>query len=103
VDESIRVDTRLLRDHVSEVLEEKRLAQRLYSRVEQLRATSEDSQKIQYTRILNRIELLIEYYQRMADALDYVGDEAIMLYQKNAELLRRGNDEARYTVSRTFL
>ena len=88
---------------MSEVLEERRLAQRLYDSVNQLKASSEESAKYRYNQILSRIEILIEYYRRMADALDYVGDEAVMLYRESTGLLQSDTDSARHVVSGTFL
>lgn len=103
MEESIRINTRLLQDHVSVVMEEKRTAQQLYSQVEALKRISDDSTLYQYNRILNRIEILIQYYQKMAEALESVSEGAMSLYRQTLGILRNDADEAKNVVSNTFL
>jgi len=103
VDGSIHVDTGLLREHVSVVLEEKRIAMELQSHVETLMRISGDSARPQYQSILNRIENLVLYYQKMADALETVGEDAVMLHREIASKLRDDNDEATHVVSQHLM
>ena len=103
MDDSIRINTRLLRDHVSAVREEKRLAQQLQNKVELLKRISGEGERPAYQYILGRVECLVRYYQKMADALEEVGDEAEYLYRQLAKRLRDENDAARSEISSTFL
>lgn len=103
MDENIHIDTGLLREHVSVILEEKRIAEQLLYQVEKLRKLSSDSVGPQYNAIVKKIENLIQYYRRMAEALETLGDDAVMLYREIAQKLQDDNDKAKRDISNFFM
>ena len=103
MDGSIHIDTRLLREHVSVVLEQRRMAQQLYERVEALQRISEETSRAQYRTILHKIDRLIQYYQKMAEALGSIGDGAEALYRDISRLLSDDTDAAGRVLPNTML
>ena len=103
MDGSIHIDTRLLREHVSVVLEERRIAQRLYSNVEALQRISDEASRAQYRALLNKIDRLIQYFQKMADALEEISDGADALYRELSRLLGDDNDVAKSVLPNIML
>ena len=103
MDEGIHIDTALLREHVSVVQEEKRLAMQLQSQIELLKRISEVESVQQYQQILNKVDNLVQYYQNMADALDTAGDLAVEYYREIAAILQDDTDEAKSVISRYLL
>ena len=73
------VDTGLLRDHVSKLREEKKTATRIYNNIRMLRNCSDSSETGKYYSIINDIEQLIEYLDRMIKVLSDAEDNAIEL------------------------
>lgn len=103
MDESIHIDTGLLREQVSVVREEKRIALELQSQVEKLKRTGDESSVAYYNDLLDRIEILVQYYGRMSDALETVGDDAVLLYRNLAQTLEDEKDAAKDTINHVFL
>lgn len=103
MEKSIYIDTRLLRDHVSIILEEKRIAQQLYSQVNQLKRSDESVFGPQCHEALSKIDTLIRYYQMMANALEEVGDNAVALSREISRILQDDTDEVKRHYSNVML
>lgn len=103
MDESVHIDTRLLRDQVSAILEEKRIAQQLLRKVEMLKSTGDDSTSIQLQAIISKVQNLVRYYEKMAGVLEDVGDEAVRLSRFFTQLIRDERDESNNSISHRFL
>ena len=73
------VDTGLLRDHVSKLREEKKLASRLYENVVVMKAMADPMESYRYDAVLRDVAQLIEYFDAMAKQLAHVEDEAVRL------------------------
>ena len=73
------VDTGLLRDHVSKLREEKKLASRLYENVVIMKAMADPMESYRYDAVLRDVAQLIEYFDAMAKQLAHVEDEAVRL------------------------
>ena len=97
------VDTGYLRDHVYKLREQKKLASRLYESVAAMKQNSDPSVSYQYNAVLQDIEQLVEYFNRMARSLSEVEDHAILLHHELGELIQDDTDKLRRTVSNTFM
>lgn len=103
MDEGVRIDLRLLRDYMSAVLKEKRLAQELYSKVEGVSRFSDDSSRLQYRKILSRIENLIHFYQRLGETLQGVEENTIAIHREIMTRLREETDEGKRVLPNACL
>lgn len=103
MNEGIRIDLQLLRDYMSAVLKEKRLAQQLYSEVEGVSRISDDSTILQYRQILSRVEILIQFYQKMEETLQGVEENAIAIHREIMARLREETDEGKHVLPNAYL
>lgn len=87
------VDTGLLRDHVSDLREERRIAQSLYEAVKLVKDTGDPLLWQEYGRILNAIEELQRYFGKMIDVLDDVAFDATKLYQELGMGIQQSTDQ----------
>lgn len=95
MEEGVRIDIRLLRDYMSAVVEEKRLAQQLYSKVEGLCRMCDDSEKTRYYKLLRDVEVLLVYYARLEDSLQNVELNTIAIHNEITARLRDETDEVK--------
>lgn len=100
---SLFVDTGLLRDHVSKLREEKKLAIRLYENVAAMKRVSDPTISYQYNPILRDIEELMEYFGRMANLLDSIADDAIQLSHEIGALIEDNTELTRQVTSNNFM
>ena len=89
----------LLRDHISELNKEKKIAQELYDNVMAAKRLSDPSESYKYNRVLNEIEQLIEYFAKMADVLRNVEFEAGQLSQKIGATIEDDTARAKHAIS----
>lgn len=75
----VYVDIGLLRDHISKLREEKKLASRLYENVAAMKMAADPMDDYLYDSVLHDIEQMIEYFNAMATQLAHIDDEAIQL------------------------
>ena len=97
------VDTGLLRDHVSKLREQKKLATRLYNTVLAMKNASDPTVAYQYDPILRDVEQMIEYFTRMAKVLTHVGDDAVQLNRQIGGIIEDSTDLARHVSNTTFM
>ena len=97
------VDTGLLRDHVSKLREERKLACKLYDTVAAMRKMSDPSLVPQYNRILRDVEQLIEYFGRMADLLSKTSDEAVQLSRQIGTLIQDETEYAHHVTNQNIM
>lgn len=97
--DGLYVDTGLLRDHVSKLREEKKLASRLYENVVVMKAMADPMESYRYDAVLRDVAQLIEYFEAMAKQLTHVADDAVQLsnhlrgmIEDSTELSRRITD-----------
>lgn len=93
------VDTGLLRDHVSKLREEKKLASKLYENIVVMKAMADPTESYRYDVVLRDVAQLIEYFEAMAKQLTHVADDAVQLsnhlrgmIEDSTELSRRITD-----------
>lgn len=86
------VDTGLLRDHVSKLRAEKKLAARLYESVSAMRAVADPASIHRYDSALRDIEQMIEYFSAMANQLAHIDDEAVRLSHEMRGLIEDSSD-----------
>ena len=97
------VDTGLLRDHVSKLREEKKVAARLYENVAAMKNVSDPTVSYQYDPVLRDIEQLMEYFGRMANLLDHIVDDAVQLSLVLSTLVEDDTELTRRIASHAFM
>ena len=97
------VDTGLLRDHVSKLREERKLACKLYDTVLAMRRMSDPSVAYQYNSILRDVEQLIEYFGRMADLLSTASDEAVQMSRQIGSLIQDETEYAHHVTNQNIM
>ena len=98
----LHVDTGLLRDHVSKLREEKKLASRLYENVAAMKFFADPMVADRYGLLLQDINQMIEYFCRMANQLASVGDEAVQLSQELKGLIEDSTDLTQHITTESF-
>lgn len=93
--EELRLDTGLLRNHVSVVMDEKRTALQLYSTLNTAKRLSSPDMQSRFNGLLSQIENLAAYFGEMATSLDSICDEAIELKRQLDKLIEDDSDAAR--------
>lgn len=97
------VDTGLLRDHVSILREEKKLAYRLYENVAVMKAAADPVIAYRYDSVLRDIKQMIEYFDKMAKLLTNVGDEAVRLSNELGNMIQDSTDVSQQMISEKFV
>lgn len=97
------VDTRFLRDHVSKLREEKKLAARLRENVLAMKAASDPTTSYRYDPIIRDVEQLLEYFRKMTDVLADVDDMAVQLSNDLGMLISEDEEKTRRVISSTLL
>lgn len=97
------LDTGLLRDHVSKLREQKKIASRLYATVSAMRNSSPPSEAYRYNSLLRDIEQLIAYFDKMADVLSNASDEAVYLKHKLSMIIEDDTYHARSVVRKSLM
>ncbi len=97
------VDTGLLRDHVSKLHRERKIAYELYENVSMLKSISDPTISYQYNSILRDIAQLIEYFNKMADVLSHVSDDAVQLSYELGELIENDTENIHRITSNTYM
>lgn len=97
------VDTGFLRDHVSRLREQKKLASRLYENVAAMKRVDDPTVAYKYDPVLRDISKLIDYFGRMADFLSNVDDDAVQLNDKLEALLRDSTEDTKGAINNTFM
>ena len=88
MDNDLFLDTRFLRDHVSEVKDERRITQRLYDTVKYTRDLGKPELAYSYNRLLSSIDELETYFMKMADVLEDISFDADQLYARLGSMIQ---------------
>lgn len=96
------VDTGLLRDHVSKLRQQRKIASNLYANVLAMRNCSDPSVAYRYNPLLHDIELLIEYFDRMSRELSATADEAVIHSRQLGDMIEADTATTRHIVSNTL-
>ena len=88
------VDAGLLRDHVSKLRQEKKMASELYRKVATMKSQADPAVAYQYDPVLRDIEQLVEYFGRTADLLAHINDEAVHLSRELRGLIEDDTEQA---------
>lgn len=97
------IDVGLLRDHISELREEKKMVERLYENVVAMKNCSDPSVYGQHYAILHDIDQLVEYFGRMTKVLAEAEAEAIQLSHTIGDKIEENTDRVRHTFSQSFM
>lgn len=99
---SLYVDTGLLRDHISKLREEKKLASRLYENIAVMKTFADPMVTYQYDLLLRDIEQMIEYFNTMANQLADIHDEAVQLSHELRGMIEDSTDLSRHITVENF-
>jgi len=102
VEDPIYLDTRLLRNQVSTLQDERKTAQRLRESVLTAKNLSDPAMYPYYNRVLNEINELIQYFGKMGEALEGIEQDAFSLQKSIKSLVQTGTDQTADTVNKTF-
>lgn len=97
------VDTRLLRDHVSKLREERKNAARLYANVRAMREHSSPEDAYKYKSLLRDIEQMMAYFDRMGKVLSDAADEADYLSRKIGNMIDKDTARSRHDVRKYIM
>lgn len=97
------VDTGLLRDHVSTLREEKKLASRLYENIAVMKTVADPMVAYRYDAVLRDIEQMIEYFDKMANLLSHIDDEAVQLSYELGGIIKESADISQQIVTENFV
>lgn len=97
------IDTGLLRDHVSKLNSQRKIAERLRYNLQAMRRAADPETSNQYKAVLRDVDRLCEYLTRMARVLNNTGDEAVMLSREMAALLIDDTEHIRQVSSNTLM
>ena len=97
------VDTGLLRDHISKLQEEKKLASRLYENIAIMKTVADPMDAYQYDLVLRDIEQIIAYFNAMGDQLTHTVDEAVRLSDELRGIIVDSTDLSRRIAAENFV
>lgn len=97
------VDTGLLRDHISKLQKEKKLASRLYENIVAMKTVTDPMATYQYDSVLRDIEQMIEYFNTMANQLAHIVDEAVQLSDELRGIIVDSTDLSRRIAAENFV
>lgn len=97
------VDTGLLRDHVSKLREEEKLATRLYENIVDMKVAADPMETYQYDSLLRDIEQMISYFNAMANLLAHIADEAVQLSHELRGMIKDSTDLSQSITEKIFV
>lgn len=97
------VDTGYLRDHVSKLREQKKIASKLYDNVSYMKRNDDPNNAYQYNSVLRDINQMIQYFDRMAAVLSKACDDAVQLSYDLGDVIESDTENVRRTLSKTFM
>lgn len=97
------VDTGLLRDHVSKLREEKKLAMRLRDGIVAMRNNSDSAAFGEFYPILRDLDMMIEYFERMARVLAVTESEAVQLSRELGNEIEENTAQTQHRSSSSFM
>ena len=102
MDTQIYLNTRLLRDRVSGIREERRTAQQLLESVRRTRELSDPAVQAEYNGILTDLNALIRFFEKMEETFEQIETEAIELNRTIESMLQEGIDRTKETQRKVF-
>lgn len=97
------LDTGLLRDHVSKLREERRIAGKLYDNLKAMRNADDPSEAYKYNSALHDAKQLIEYFDRMANTFARLEDDAVELKNELGAIIKDDTAQLHHIVNNTFM
>lgn len=97
------VDARLLRDNVSKLRAEKKLAVRLRDSVMAMRNSSDGTSYGEYHSVLRDVDQLIDYLERMARLLSEAEDQAEQISHEAANQIEENTIKTKHISSQSFM
>jgi hypothetical protein len=97
--DGVFVDTGYLRDHISNLRNERKIALELYNTVKDMKANCDPSTAYQYDLILRDINQLVSYFESMARSLSHIDDQATQLSFTISDLIEDDTENTRRTAS----
>ena len=95
MDSQFYLDIKYLRDHVSEIQDERRTAQRLRSSIIAARDLGDPNLAPRYRSIISSADDLILYFDKMADVFDELAYEGNKLSKKISQMVEADSNQVR--------
>lgn len=97
------IDTGLLRDHVSKLKNQRKIAEKLRESIQAMQRVAKPETFVQYKAVLREVDLLCEYLTRMVRALDHTGEKAVELSSKLTAMLVDDIEQTRHITSNELM
>lgn len=97
------IDAGLLRDHVSKLRSEKKMATRLRESIRAMQQCRGEYADSKYYSALHDVDMLIEYLERMARLLAEAEERAIQISRETNVIITDRTDETRNVSSHSFM
>lgn len=97
--DGLYLDTGLLRDHLSKLQADKKLASRLYESVAVMKTVADPVVAEKYDLVLRNIEQMIEYFRRMENMLAHIHDEAVELSHELRGIIEDSTNMGQYITA----
>lgn len=97
------IDTGLLRDHVSKLRAEKKMATRLRESIIAMQQCSDEYAGSKFHSALYDADMLIEYLERMARLLAEAEERVIQISRETDVMITDRADETRHVSSHSFM
>ena len=97
------LDAGLLRDHVSKLQNQRKIAERLRENLLAMQRVADPETFAQYTAVLRDVDLLCEYLTCMARALDNTGDKAVTLNREITAIIIEDAAHTRNVASHALM
>lgn len=89
------LDARYVDEHVSQLQDERRTAQRLRSAVIMTRDLGNPMLAPQYNRIIRSVDELVQYFGKMADTFEDLSYDAKKMQKRFKQLVEEGSEQVR--------
>ena len=99
-EDGIFVNTGFLREHVLKLRTEKKIALELRENVEAMKYLVELDELYKIQAILRDIDMMIDYFEKMADSMDTIGNEAVYLSRTIGGIVQDDTDATKSVVSK---
>lgn len=96
------VDTGLLRDHISKLQKEKKIASRLHENIVAMKTVADPMLAYQCDLVLRDIEQIIEYFNAMGNQLTHTVDEAVLLSDELRGIIVDSTDLSQRIAAENF-
>ncbi len=97
------VNTALLREHVNDIREERRIVLQLRDAVSRAKNYGDPGIQPLYNSVISSLTSFSNYFEKMADAVETINDDAVALSQNIRQQVEAGIADAAFVASKIQL